>query len=458
LVNASGPATAAAMPAATAIPHQRGSTKDPSTTGRRGRLRATVASTPGRFATAMIVILLIGLGYGTAALIGAVQRDGAVHRMRTTSGPLTVSAQSLYRSLYDADATAAAAFLSGGAEPKTLRDRYDNDIAAASAALAEVAADRTANPASIATLSANLPVYTGLVATARADNRTGYPVGAAYLREASSLMHNTLLQAAQSVYQAELVGMDTDRKQAVSFPWLAVPLGLLLLAVLAATARYLARRTNRIVNAGVTTAVLAVVISMIWMVASWGAAATHLHKAESTGSAQVKGLITIRIAVLQARGYESLTLVARGSGSAYEDDFTQTMNRVLGTSKATGFLTSAQADATDPEVRKLTSSVAADLRGWVAAHKQLRDRDDSGDYPDAVEMAIGAGATDTPAYFNRVDRNLAAAIDLTSKEFSDQAGAAAAAQGGEGVAVTVLVVIALVAATIGLQRRIAEYR
>jgi len=452
LVIASGSPAVPATHISTLIPMQRGTVSAPvpadrPASGRRARARATLTSTPGRFAAAMVAILAIGLAYAAVALAGAVQRDNAVDRMRTTSGPLTVSAQSLYRSLFDADATAAAAFLSGGTEPKELRDRYDNDIAAASAALADISGDPTANRSSINTLTANLPVYAGLVETARADNRAGLPVGAAYLREASALMHSTLLGAATSVNRAESDGMEADRAAGAGFPWLALPLGVALIVVLAVTARLLARRTNRVFNIGVTTAILAVAISMIWMVASWGAATRHLDKARTDGSAQVKVLVTIRIAVLEARADESLTLVARGSDTEFEQDFQQVLTRILGKTNATGFLNSAQADATDPAVRKLISSVSTDLKGWQAAHKTLRQLDDAGDYPRAVQMAT-----------QERDTNLARAIDLTSKHFTAQGAAAASAQSGEAAAVTVLIALALVAATIGVQRRIAEYR
>jgi len=134
------------------------------------------------------------------------------------------------------------------------------------------------------------------------------------------------------------------------------------------------------------------------------------------------------------------------------------LTRILGKTNATGFLTSAQADATDPAVRKLISSVSTDLKGWQAAHKTLRQLDDAGDYPRAVQMATQERIGDTTPYFDRVDTNLARAIDLTSKHFTAQGAAAASAQGGEAAAVTVLIALALVAATIGVQRRIAEYR
>jgi len=65
------------------------------------------------------------------------------------------------------------------------------------------AGDASAIGDDLATLSAELPVYTDEAATARADNRLGLPLGAAYLREASALMRGTLLPAASDIYTRE---------------------------------------------------------------------------------------------------------------------------------------------------------------------------------------------------------------------------------------------------------------
>src|SRR2546423_6765076 len=98
-----------------------------------GRIAARARSTPGRLTGLMLLLVVLGLLAGTAAVIGITQRAGLVDGVRHGSGPLTVQAQQLYRSLSDADATAAIAFLSGGVEPDGLRQRFQDDVAAASA-------------------------------------------------------------------------------------------------------------------------------------------------------------------------------------------------------------------------------------------------------------------------------------------------------------------------------------
>src|SRR5262245_39477711 len=87
----------------------------------------------------MALVLALGVLVGVASVLGTVRRAGQVDAVRSRSGPLTVSAQQLYRSLSDADATAASAFLSSGVEPAALRDRYQADIASAAAALTQAA-------------------------------------------------------------------------------------------------------------------------------------------------------------------------------------------------------------------------------------------------------------------------------------------------------------------------------
>lgn len=150
------------------------------TTGKRaGRLHpseirrefaARAGTTPGRLTLFMVIVgALAGLA-GLTTVVGSAERANQVEQVADHSGPLTVQAQQLYRSLSDADATAAAAFLSSGAEPADLRDRYSRDIAAASSALAAATANRDSGDgrgaAEVDQIAQSLPVYTGLVETA----------------------------------------------------------------------------------------------------------------------------------------------------------------------------------------------------------------------------------------------------------------------------------------------------
>src|SRR5690348_8411491 len=123
-----------------------------------GRIAARARSTPGRLTALMILLVLLGLLAGIASVVGVAQRGALVDRLRDNSGPQAVRAQQLYRSLSDADATAAAAFLAGGIEPAGLRQRYQDDIAAAGAALAGVTAGAGADRTAVNQIAVQLPV------------------------------------------------------------------------------------------------------------------------------------------------------------------------------------------------------------------------------------------------------------------------------------------------------------
>src|SRR5499427_9280968 len=159
-------------------------------------VRAT--TTPARLRLLLAGLVVLCLVWGGLAAWVVSQRASGASNVVGTSEPLSLDGQQIYRALSDADATAASAFLSGGLEPIAARQRYQADIAQAASHLesATAAAGHSAAARDLAKLSADLPVYTGLVETARANNRLGLPLGAAYLREASALMRGTLLPAA----------------------------------------------------------------------------------------------------------------------------------------------------------------------------------------------------------------------------------------------------------------------
>jgi hypothetical protein len=103
-----------------------------------------------------------------------------------STGPLSYDAQQVYRSLSDADATEANAYLSG-IEPSTAIAHIHADI---SRAEADVMAIRAGNsdPAvqtDLTTLATGIPAYTDFVGEADAFNREQAPVGGAWLGDAS---------------------------------------------------------------------------------------------------------------------------------------------------------------------------------------------------------------------------------------------------------------------------------
>ncbi|TMM37009.1 MAG: hypothetical protein E6F99_13370 [Actinobacteria bacterium] len=421
-----------------------------------GRLAARARSTPGRLTALMLLLVVLGLLAGIAAAVGIMQRSALVGGVRNGSGALTIQAQQLYRSLSDADATAATAFLSGGVEPVALRQRYLDDISDASAALAAVTAGAGTDRALVDQLSAQLPVYTGLVDTARTYNRLGIPLGAAYLREASGLMRTQLLPAAQGLYRSERNRLSGDLSGGAAFPWLAVPLLLVTIAGLVLASRYLTRRTQRLLNVGLVVAIGAAALMLGWTMLSWVVVQGDLDKARTAGSDQVDRLASARIAALTARADEALTLVARGSGGDFDKDFNQQMITLIG-DRPTGLL-HQNPDGSDDAVRSALTGAADQATKWNTAHKNLRDQDNGGNYPTAVKLAISGGAGSTLDAFSQLDRDLATGIDAANDSFDTRARAAADGFTFASPGLIVLTLVLLAGVVAGLQLRIAEYR
>jgi len=424
----------------------------------RARIADRANSAPGRLTIFMAALAALGCLTGLAGVVGSAQRSDLIDAVANRSGPLAVQAQQLYRSLSDADATAAAAFLSSGSEPVALRERYQADIAAASASLAALSVTSERERGPVTEIAMSLPVYTGLVETARSYNRLNLPVGSAYLREASGLMRERLLPAAKALYEIEIGNLANDRGGAASFPWLTLPLIMLTLAGLVATQVYLVRRTRRLVNVGLAAATAAGVVLLLWVGLSWVGVAAQLSASDREGSAQVELIAGARVAALQARAGEALTLVARGSGAAFEEQFTANMTALAGTDGRGGRLAEARRRATDPAVVNALGAATAAVSDWRAVHRQVRERDDGGQYPEAVTLAVGDDPAGAANAFNRVDGQLSAAIAAASRTFTERADAAGGALAASGVGWALLTLVLLTGLVLGLQQRIAEYR
>src|SRR5262249_40049261 len=150
------------------------------------------------------------------------------------------------------------------------------------------------------------------------------------------------------------------------------------LAGLVVAQLFLVRRTRRLVNVGLAVATAMGLVLLIWVTASWAGVASSLAAGEKNGSAQVQAAAQARIAALQARADEALTLVARGSGGAFEDDFKARMAELVGADGDGGMLSAALGGATDPTVSAALSSATDEALRWRTGHRQVRSLDDGG--------------------------------------------------------------------------------
>ncbi|WP_020663052.1 hypothetical protein [Amycolatopsis benzoatilytica] len=427
-------------------------------------IRAVVraaTTTPGRLSLIAIALVLLSLVAGLVGVLSVKDKDNTINGLIDHREPLAAAAQQVFRSLSDADATAASAFLSVGTEPPELRKKYEQDIAEAGSALARAASDTTgvgdaAHQVDI--LNQKIPVYTGIVETARANNRQGFPSGASYLREASQLMRSTLLPAADALYQAHTDKLFAEEDSSSDVPWAAVALILVLIAALVVAQIYLTRRTNRVLNIGLLVATGCIVLSLLWGAVALVVQGSFVATGRTDGTSQVDILVRARIYALQARADETLTLVARGDGAQYEKQFIELAQKLVGADGKGGLLGQARTLASGTSGEKKIEAAEQAAREWSLAHLEVRRLDDGGQYQEAVDFATSVSPNSAAAAFTRLDTNLQAAIDVCRQEFLDSTRSGDNAITALAPGIGILAVFAAGGATVGVRERLREYQ
>jgi hypothetical protein len=283
------------------------------------------------------------------------------------------------------------------------------------------------------------------VATARALNRQGRPVGAAYLSTASQLNRETLQPRANDLFQAARREAGAGYDDARSTGWLMLLLVLLvaLAVALVWTQIYLSGSTRRTFNVPLLAASALTVVLAVGCAVIFTHQQARLDSADRDGSGPVEALAQKRISVLRERADEALTLAARTGHGELEEEFT----RIAG-----------ELTFDDPElggVRPLMTRAKAEHDAFVAVHRQIRALDDGGDYEGAVRLAV---SDETKTTFEALTRTLDAALDDRRAIFDAEIPAAGRGLGPLTVLGPLLALAICVCATIGLRARLEEYR
>ncbi len=407
--------------------------------------RRGVQGTPGRLRLVSAVLVLVGLLVGAAGAQSFWAADGALARADRNAAQL-VRLQDIQTSLVRADADATNAFLVGGLEPAEQRTDYDAAIERAARQVAFAARAQPADGDALAALSAAILRYTGGVVQARATNRQGLPLGAQYLREASAGLRVDALPLLKSLNAANQDRVDTEFAAARRAQAAVLVAGLVALALIAAALVWIARRSHRVLNVPVLAAGVVVVVVLLAAVAVLGSVGAAVTAVKNGSYAAARALSDARISAFDAKANESLTLVSRGSGAAFE----------------TAWAASSQATATRLADAVGVDPGSVDLEpGWaayIALHQEIRALDDGGGWDQAVASAVSREPGSANAAFAgfgvRSGEQLSAASEATSSALSD-------AQSGLTMAGWLCLLAGVGAAALawwGLSLRIEEYR
>ncbi|AYF77211.1 hypothetical protein D7D52_29115 [Nocardia yunnanensis] len=414
-------------------------------------LRSFARSSPAKLIAVGLILLALCLTAGLVTAAAVTTRQHALDDLLGESEPDAYSAQRLYTSLSVADASAGTAFISGGLEPKTVRDRYNQAVGEAAAELVTQSnrSDGDADTQLRSGIATGLPVYTGIIETARANNRGGQPVGAAYLSEASNLMQGTLLPKAQELQEHRSAAIAATQRNHVRPPWAAILLPLLAVAALAGAQLYLFRRWHRVLNLGLLLATATMVVLLGWTVVAGFISAVDTTHARDAGSVPTAALTQSRILAQQARTAETLKLVRRDTSADYDRTYDQAIEKLRNILSGYG---SQQPGASE------VKTAAAALDRWRAAHQRMNDALTKGDFLGAAAVATGPGANEATAQTDALDRALGDGIAETRNTLRASTSHASRALDLLGPGALVLSTAAAVLIAAGLWPRLREYR
>ena len=418
-----------------------------------------LSRTPVRLRITAAVLMITAIALGAIAATAATSRREAAHSVSRSSEPQLVRAESVYAWLSAADATAATTFLRGGIEPAGRRAQYLQDLDDAGVQLAALARQAGSSPDTrkpAATLAEQLPVYTGLVEAARANNRQGFPVGAAYLRHASALMRARLLPAAERLYVIEAQRMNDDYRNGTRNGGLIATLvvAAVLLVLLLLTQIGLARFSNRILNVPLLAATALVAALGIWVGVGLSRQQDALSSAQRKGSDAVQLLSASRVLALRAQRDDSLALVGRGSDTTSLPDFDRTMIALRGEPAGGGLLGDAQRAARRSGTDGSMAGVHASLAGFERAHSRVAARELGGRYTRAVTTYID----DELHQARQLDAALEGGSRTAQQRFAAEAASSGSAVRGMWFGIPLLALLSGALAVLGLAYRIREYR
>jgi hypothetical protein len=404
----------------------------------RALIADAFAGTPGRLRLLGAVSVTSCLVFGVVGFLVVNHLDHSLGQERAHAAQL-VRIQTIRTSLVKADANATNAFLVGGLEPADAHAGYVEGINSAAVTLAAASNADAGSAKELEAVNKVLAVYTGLIESARANNRQGFPIGAAYLRQASKSIRDDALPPLETLVSAERKRVDSSASTVGSAQDEALLLLVGVIVCLLLTQIWLFRRTHRMFNPPIALASVLVLVAGIISLAVIGWSRSRDDTARRGAYTQTVALATVRIDGFDAKSSESLTLIARGSGQPFEDRFksvTAEARTALG----------AVAD------RRTKSSFAT----YLARHAAVRAADNGGKYEAAVAMATGNGAAN--AAFGEFETTSGRALTTQSTQLSDDLAHARFPLLVLSLLLLVAGVIAAIVARRGIAQRLQEYR
>jgi hypothetical protein len=416
-------------------------------------IRHYLAGSPGRLrivsGLAVLAAVLVALGGGAALR----ERSGALDEAKRSAAHL-VLVQSVQINLVQANADVTNSFLKFGLEPESQRRDYINKIQAASRDLAVAADASAADAEALGRVNADLTRYTGYIGSARANNRFGNPVGANYLGTASDLLLKDIkVEESGVVTKKSMVSELADRaaadRQQIESAysragragwWLAL-FAIIGLGGLVWAQIYLARHSRRILNVPLAAATVGLLAGLLVATVAMSVAQNRADNVRDGSLAGATALSESRVAAFTAKSTESLTLIARGSATAADKDWADSM-KIAKTALPSG-----------------NPAAATALANYETKHKEINTADVKGNWDNAVKLAVDtAQKTSANTQFQAYADTTAKTLQSQAEEATSDLGQAGDGLLPAGILVVLVGLLAAIGAWWGISLRLDEYR
>lgn len=447
-----------------------------------GRIKGMMGTTPGRLRLGMFVTFILAVVFALAGYVGVNSARDSVNTIARDAVPSIVTAQSVRVKLLEMDALASQEFLAGGADSGAqARIKYEavrKELGEQLTVAAKNISFGKDEQGPLEVLMEKVQTYTGLVEAARANNRQGLPVGAAYLRMASSMLHAEMLPQTQAIDKLNVVQLD---KEYVSFKSgsmvniaIITAAGVALLGTLGYLQLFIAGRMRRRFNLPLLGASAAVVLLTAYSLVGMSLQRTNLGDARETSFNSAYNWLEARGAAYDAKTDQSLYLIALGAGAKYEESMKLKVEKLapMNLSAATineaasgriswkGLFADEITASGDNAARADALNALNALRAYLEQDARIRGYDKSGKRTEAVNLALGNGSTNQDAQkaFDDFNQVLTANLKKATAGFDQSVAKAESNINLLDYAFIVISLLVVALAYLGLTPRINEYR
>jgi len=399
---------------------------------------------PRRWSTPTLLWLALGALVTGAALLLLVaeasisQVHAAVKTVGVDAAPSIVFALDVRAALADMDANAANNLLGGPQGVPSAVAAFEKDRQEVSQRLVDAAQNITYGDAErtpILTMQQQFGTYLQLVSQADTLHRADAATSLATYRQATDLMHNTILPAATAlaeVNNAHLTARYSQQKaEAPRLLALFILMGLIMVALLVMTQLFLVRRTRRLLNLPLLGATLLTAVFVVWVSGTLLHETATLKGAKQDAFDSVYALWGARADSYDANADESLYLLDSQRAAQYDAAF-HSQAALLVDAPVTDQLVAAAARGDVPfkgklgnELRNITfpgelQAATDTLRAWgqyIQIDGQIRALETSGQHQAAITLDTGTAVGQSDWAFGQFDDALGRTLGINQQYF-----------------------------------------